>query len=273
MTSRRLPPWWRHTGAALAALTLCLAVGASLVAQQPRNTFGFVSDNEYTPDGSENKPYDGRFQFVRLSYPYNLAGGLGRAGRVAPWAHDYPRGDAHYMQILTDITKVKARTGGSNTFGLSAQELTLYPFSYMSEPGFWRLTPEDTEGFRQYLLKGGFVMFDDFRGEDWTNLQTQMRQVLPDLRFIELTGKEAVWHAFFEIPDLHVLAAPYGGLPASYWGLFEGNDVTKRMIAIANVNNDMSEYWEYSDQGFVPVDLSNEAYKFGVNYAIYALTH
>jgi hypothetical protein len=273
VTPPGIPGWVRRTGALLTALALTLAVGASLVAQQPRNTFGFVSDNEYTPDGSENHPYDGRFQFVRLSYPYNLAGGFGRAGRVAPWAHDYPRGDAHYMEILTEITKVKGRIGGSNTFPLSAPDLTLHPFAYMSEPGFWRLTPEDTEGFRNYLLKGGFVMFDDFRGEDWENLRAQMRQVLPELRFIELTGKEAVWHAFFEIPDPLVLDAPYGGLPPSYWGLFEGNDVTKRMLAIANVNNDISEYWEYSDQGFVPVDLSNEAYKFGVNYAIYALTH
>lgn len=259
-------------GLAVAVLLLSLGVGASVVAQQ-RSTFGIVSENEYTPDGSENKPYDGRFQFVRLSYPYSLAGGLGRAGRVAPWAHDYPRGDAHFMQILTDITMVRGRTGGSNTFGLSAADLTLYPFAYMSEPGFWRLTPEDTTALRQYLLKGGFIVFDDFRGPDWDNLRTQMREVLPELQFIELTGKEPVFHAFFEIPNPLVLESPYGGLPASYWGLFEDNDITKRMLAVANVNNDMSEYWEYSDQGFVPVDLSNEAYKFGVNYAIYSLTH
>ena len=264
--------WPRSAGAALVMAGLLLAVGVSLAAQQKKNTFGIVSDEEYTPDGSENKPYDGRLQFVRLSYPYGLSG-VGRAGRVAPWAHDYPRGDAHFMQILTDLTMVRGRTGGSNTFPLSSPELTKFPFAYMSEPGFWRLTPEDAMGFRNYLLKGGFVIFDDFRGADWDNLQFQMHQVLPELRFIELTGREAIWHAFFEIPNPHVLPAPYGGLPVSYWGIFEGNDVNRRMLAIANVNNDISEYWEYSDQGFVPVDTSNEAYKYGVNYAIYALTH
>ena len=59
----------------------------------------------------------------------------------------------------------------------------------------------------------------------------------------------------------------------SYWGIFENNDPTKRLMAIANVNNDISEYWEFSDTGLCVVDLSNEAYKFGVNYVIYGMTH
>ena len=59
----------------------------------------------------------------------------------------------------------------------------------------------------------------------------------------------------------------------TYWGIFEDNDPTKRLIAIANVNGDISEYWEFSDTGFAPVDLNNEAYKYGINYVIYGMTH
>ena len=44
-------------------------------------------------------------------------------------------------------------------------------------------------------------------------------------------------------------------------------------MAIVNYNNDISEYWEYSGQGFSPVTDENEAYKLGVNYVIYGLTH
>ena len=62
-------------------------------------------------------------------------------------------------------------------------------------------------------------------------------------------------------------------MPPSYWGLFEQNDPNKRLMVVANVNNDLSEYWEFSDQGVFIVDLSNEAYKFGVNYVMYGLTH
>jgi hypothetical protein len=40
-----------------------------------------------------------------------------------------------------------------------------------------------------------------------------------------------------------------------------------------NYNNDVSEYWEWSDESIFPVAASNEAYKLGVNYLIYGLTH
>jgi hypothetical protein len=62
-------------------------------------------------------------------------------------------------------------------------------------------------------------------------------------------------------------------LHPSYWGIFENNDPSKRLIAVANVDGDLSEYWEFSDTGFAPVDLNNEAYKYGINYVIYGLTH
>ena len=44
-------------------------------------------------------------------------------------------------------------------------------------------------------------------------------------------------------------------------------------VGIVNYNNDVAEYWERSDTGFLPVDFTNEAYKLGVNYIVYALTH
>ena len=33
------------------------------------------------------------------------------------------------------------------------------------------------------------------------------------------------------------------------------------------------DFWEFSATGFRPIDESNEAYKLGVNYIIYGLTH
>ena len=229
--------------------------------------------DEYTPDGSENRPYDGRFQFVRLSYRYGLSSFGGRREALAPWAHDHPRADVHYMKILSELTHLRPRTTGSNTFALDDPELMRFPYAYMSEPGFWVPSESEVSGLRNYLLKGGFVVFDDFRGRDWDNLQSQMRRVFPDLGFTQLDGSHPLFHAFFEIPDLSVLETPYGDLPAEYHGLFERNDPSGRLMVVAGVNNDLGEYWEYSDTGFVPVDLSNEAYKFGVNYVMYAITH
>jgi hypothetical protein len=138
------------------------------------------------------------------------------------------------------------------------------------------VTDAEAASFRQYLLKGGFAIFDDFRGGDWDNLQEQMRKVLPEARWVQLDGTSAVFHSFFEIDHPETLAIPSiydQSLIPSYWGLFEDNDPKKRMIVIANVNNDISEYWEFSGTGLFPVDLGNEAYKFGVNYVIYAMSH
>jgi hypothetical protein len=97
--------------------------------------------------------------------------------------------------------------------------------------------------------------------------------VLPEAHWIKLDGTARVFHSFFEIPQPETLVQPYGQFAPTYWGLFEKNDPAGRLMVIANVDNDISEYWEFSDSGFAPVDLTNEAYKFGVNYVIYGLTH
>ena len=89
-------------------------------------------------------------------------------------------------------------------------------------PGFWTLTDKEAENFRAYLKKGGFVIFDDFRGYDWDNLQAQMRRVLPEGRWIELDGTQPIFHSFFEIDDPLSLAPPYGGLPPSVLGHLRG---------------------------------------------------
>lgn len=228
------------------------------------------------PDTAENTPYDGRFVFVRLRY--DSGSGLSqfrgfRRGREAPWAHDYPRADVHFMKILDEITLLAPRMDGSNILGLDEEALFEYPFAYMSEPGFWQPSDEQVAGLSAYLAKGGFLIFDDFRGSDWYNVEEQMRRVVPGGRFVDLDGTHPVFHAFFEIDSPLEFVPPYGGEAPRFLGLFEDNDPAKRLMVVANLNNDLGEYWEFSDTGFVPIDLSNEAYKFGVNYVMYAMTH
>jgi hypothetical protein len=216
-----------------------------------------------------NTEYDGRFVFVRLKYSSGFNSRRGPA-----WSHDYPDGEVHFTKILEEITFLRPRTDGSNILSLDDPELFNYPIAYMAEPGFWGVSDTEAAAFRQYLLKGGFAIFDDFRGYDWDNLQEQMRRVLPESHWIQLDGTSAIFHSFFEIDRPQDLIPPYDQqLAPSYWGLFEGNDPKKRLMVIANVNNDISEYWEFSGTGYAPVDLTNEAYKFGINYVMYGMTH
>jgi Domain of unknown function (DUF4159) len=259
---------WRSRLVVSATMVAAAAAGAGVYAQ------GRNRRPQLNIEVEGNTPYDGRWVFVRLRYDSGFGGGFGRRG--APWSHDYPDGEVHFSKILDELTFLHVRTNGSNIISLDDPELFNYPIAYMAEPGFWAVTDTQAANFRSYLLKGGFAIFDDFRGYDWNNLQDQMRRVLPDAHWIEVDGKSPVFHSFFEIDHPEELKVPSiydQSLVPSYWGIFENNDPGKRLMAVANVNNDISEYWEFSDTGVAPVDLTNEAYKFGVNYVMYALTH
>lgn len=255
--------------AIVAGLLVCLVASVAL-AQRGRSR-----RPQLDVEVQGNTPYDGRFTFIRLKYGTPMFGRFGNwiGDGGLPWSHDYPDGEVHFSKILEELTLLNIRTNGSNILGMDDPEIFNYPVAYMAEPGFWGVTEKEASTLRSYLLKGGFLIFDDFRGRDWDNLQDQMRVVLPNARWIEVDGTAKVFHSFFEIDHPEDLAAPYGGLPPTYWGLFEDNDPNKRLMVIANVNNDISEYWEFSDTGVTMVDLTNEAYKFGVNYVIYGLTH
>ena len=126
-------------------------------------------------------------------------------------------------------------------------------------------------GLRNYLLKGGFIIFDDFAGNHWVNFQAQMRRVFPDLQPMRMTTDDKVFDAFYHITTLNY-NHPYYGMPSEFWGIYENNDRNGRLLAMINYNNDISEYWEFSDEQFFPVNMSNDAYKLGINYMVYALT-
>lgn len=249
---------------AILLLLFLLAYAAAPFAQSLRGAFGAPI--------APNTPYDGRFTFVRLRYgppvPF-------QSQRI-PWSHDYPDGEHHFMQIMNEVTYLAPHIAESNIMALDDPALGRYPVAYMAEPGFWTMTDREAEAFRAYLQKGGFVIFDDFaenRG-GWDYFAAMMRRVIPNSRWQELDGTHQIFHSFFEIPSPEAFLPPYDqDIRPIFYGLFEDNDPGKRLLAIANYNNDISEYWEFSTTGFAPISDTNEAYKLGVNYIIYGMTH
>jgi hypothetical protein len=247
--------------ACVAALVAVATLGVPLHGWAQR---GFRGPPTYEP----NAPYDGRFTFARIRYTPPDFGGF---RRDVKWDHDYPRGDRHFPTIVGEITTIKSRTLVSNIVTLDDPELMRFPFAYLCEAGFWQPSDAEVTGMRNYLLKGGFIVFDDFAQNDWVNFERQMKRVFPELHPIRLTPDDKVFDAFFHVSSLEY-THPYYGLPSEFWGIFENNDRNQRLMAVINYNNDMSEYWEWSDEGMFPVAASNEAYKLGVNYLVYALT-
>jgi hypothetical protein len=218
--------------------------------------------------------YDGRFVFTRIRYGAAVDFASGRFRREPTWAHDFPRAEYNFLKILSELTFVPSVVNQGNIRTLDDPDLAKFPIAYMSEPGFWAMNDAEIAGLRNYLLKGGFIIFDDFRGNHIENLEFQMRKVYPEGAFQKLDVSHPIFHSFFEIKELDPDSGYYARDGNTEWlGIYEDNDPRKRLIAIANNNHDLGELWEFSDTGYVPVDLSNEAYKFGVNYVMYALTH
>jgi hypothetical protein len=100
-----------------------------------------------------------------------------------------------------------------------------------------------------------------------------MKRVLPDGRFVDLDASHPIFHSFFEINRLDIIPQAYIAGHPIFRGLYEDNDPHKRLQMIVNYNTDVSQFWEWSGTGLRPIDDTNEAYKLGVNYIIYGLTH
>jgi hypothetical protein len=217
-------------------------------------------------------PPDAQITLARLRWGTEFR--LGRGGFSAAWNHDYPRAEQHLSLIIKDITLTDIKTDADVIMKLDDPSLFNYPIALMWEPGFWNLTDREAASFRAYLLKGGFAIFEDFDGaEQWSVFESQMRRVLPDGHLVKLEKSHPIFDSFFRIKDIDAIVHPMYGLTPSYYGIFEDNDPRRRLMVVANFDNDVPEYWEWSGQGMFPFDMSNEAYKLGVNYVIYAMTH
>jgi hypothetical protein len=255
----------RRTAALAAALAI--AAGAATLVAQRRGFGGFGGRFGQTAI-APNRPYDGRFTFVRIRYGPDY----GFVSQRLPWSHDYPAGEQHFMKILNEVTYLNADDEETNILTFDDPMLFKYPVAYLCEPGGWTVTDEEAAGLRAYLQKGGFVIVDDFRAYHWDNFQAQMARVMPEARYYDLDLSHPIFHAFFEIKTLEV-PQYYDPPPAVFRVVYEDNDPSKRVMMMINYNTDISEYWEWSDTGLRPIDESNEAYKLGVNYIIYGMTH
>jgi hypothetical protein len=259
----------------LVALTMALVLLAGAALAQ-RRFFGRQRGREIDV---QNQPYDGRFTFARVRYD-TAPGGYWYQG-LPSWSHGYPMSEDNLMRIMNEVSYLGARTDAYNVFAFDDPEINKYPITYLTEAGWWTLTEREVQAFRAYLLKGGFTIFDDFKlpgefgygGGGWETFEENMQRVLPSARFVDLSPSDPIFHCFFEIDSLSNFPQAYNAGPPIFRGLYEDNDPKKRLMMVINYNTDISQYWEWSGRGLRPFDETNEAYKLGVNYIVYGLTH
>ncbi|MBK6797154.1 MAG: DUF4159 domain-containing protein [Acidobacteria bacterium] len=267
----------------ISTLALCLLAGIAMAQRphrKPKMDLPDVTENGITkPDPN----ISGRFTFVRVRYDTSQFAGaygynnvLGDGG--PPWSHDYPVAGRHLMKIITELSKVDANLDINEPIvSLDDPAIYKFPFAYLCEVGFMNLTDAEIAGMREYCLRGGFLLVDDFRTPyQFYNLRNHLKRAFPELELKKLDISHPIFNCFFSIKTIDVNPVYGGGYVTretqtpEFWGL---EDATGRLMMIVNYNYDVSDYWQFSDNPFRPIEETNDAYKFGVNYIMYALTH
>jgi hypothetical protein len=234
-----------------------LAIAAPLFAQGFGGRWRFRAE--------PNVAYDGRFTFVRLRYPEIR--GIG-------WSYDYPAMERNFMKVVSEITTIGPWVKGSNIHNMDDPDLYRFPIAYLSEPGYWEINDDEAKSLREYLQKGGFLIVDDFMGpREWDNFEEQMLQVLPGAQIVPMDISHPIFDSFFHLKTLEMTYPNRPWINAEFKGIYEDNDPSKRLMVIINFNNDIGDYMEWSNDDLYPVNLTNDAYKFAVNYLTYGLTH
>src|SRR5512134_591546 len=151
----------------------------------------------------DNAPYDGRFTFFRVRFEPSFGGGggrgFGRRGVDKKWDHDTPRAERHLMKILEEITMLRPKMDCGAVYAFGEAESFKYPIAYVSEPGFWTMDEMELKGIREYVAKGGFIIFDDFFGQHWYNFEERWREAFPDLQLQVIPRTHALFDTFYDV--------------------------------------------------------------------------
>jgi len=230
-------------------------------------------------DGADDEAAESEFHFARLAF--GAYGGRFGAGRGEPWLRDWPEADDHFMEGVRRLTRIDA-SAESRQVGLTAEDLFEYPVVYAVKVGFMRLADDEAALLREYLLRGGFLIVDDFHGpREWDEFEASLRRVFADRPIVDLSDAEEVFHVLYsldqrvQIPGRQAVAQGVTwehpqGVPARWRGIHD--DDGRLMVAI-NFNMDLGDAWEHADDAFYPEPLTALAYRFGINYLVYAMTH
>lgn len=217
------------------------------------------------------KEYD--FTFVRLKYN-------GSKRYKSLWHIDYPVAERNLLFQLRQHTDIKA-SPVEKVIDVGSPELFDYPFSYMAELGRLNLSNEEAENLREYMLRGGFVMLDDFHGSaQWKRFYKQFKKIFPKRKPRDIPLDHLLFNCFFEIDTLMQIPAPAAyrrgrthesnGHQVRCMGVFDDHG---RIMMMINFNTDLGDAWQNAAEHFYPHKFSNMAFKMGINTIVYALSH
>ena len=221
----------------------------------------------------------GEFQFVRLAYSANRYG-RGGWGRRQMWQTDWPDAEHHFLKGVSRLTRVVAAEQGRILTPLD-EDIYDFPWIYAVEVGYWHLNDQEAARLREYLLRGGFLMVDDFHGTwEWSSFVASMQRVFPDRPIVDIPEDDEAFHVIYDLDQrIQIPSRMYtytgqtwekGGITPHWRGIYD--DKGRIMVSI-NFNMDIGDAWEHADWPDYPENMTALAYRFGINYLIYAMTH
>ena len=276
--------FWRLSGG--------LVLLASLSAlQQPFRQYPSLEpyDNVPMPPDWQTKA---EWVFARLMYPQHPNARFGRYSRRyggvldwreggTSWTQDYPRADRFFAAAMRRLTRIQVRSVEQPVNLDDGDEVFEYPWLFAGEMGDWKLTQSQAEKLREYLLRGGFLMLDDFWGtEEWDRFDESMQLVFPDRKAVEIDDADQIFHSVYDLDQRYQIPGQWalrrgstyrndGAIP--HWrGIYD--DHGRLMVAML-FNSDIGDSWEWADDPSYPEKYSALGLRIGVNYLVYAMTH
>ena len=267
----------------------CGLIGLSAVSafQRPFRQFDGV---EYSI-GDVPLPADYRekseWTFARLMYPPGPLNGYRRRDLdwhvgVSLWTQDFPRADRHFSLAVRRLTRIHVRSV-EQPVNLDEGYAYDWPWLYAVQVGEWGLTDSQGKELREYLLRGGFFMADDFHGNaEWAEFESRIHKALPEFPVREIADDDPIFHTVYDLND-RIQVAGEAHLRAGYksnngpssrgahWRAI--SDAQGRVMVAISYNSDIGDAWEWADDPEYPARYSDLAIRLGVNYIVYAMTH
>jgi hypothetical protein len=276
-----------RTALAICFLSLISAWGI-LQAQRPFKEYPAIEYSNFPIPGDFGQKTEwvrARLRYPDIyGYPNNLRVSM-RDGRPFPgmWTMDYPRSDRHLLAGVKRLTRIDTRLAEQVVDLDGTDDIFNWPVVYGVEVGHWRLPDNQAKQLRDFLLRGGFFMCDDFHGdEEWSIFLASMKRVFPDRPIEDIPDNDPIFHILFDLDErfqvpgaqfftsgLTYEKGPSGKVP--HWRCIR-DDKGRIMVAICH-NMDLGDAWEWSDDARYPEKWAGLAYRIAVNYFIYDLTH
>jgi len=223
--------------------------------------------------------------FARLMYPGGWNDGY--AGREdgdwhegrCLWTQDFPRADRHFSLAVRRLTRISVRSVEQPVNLDDGDDVYNWPWLYAVQVGEWGITDAQARKLRDYLLRGGFFMADDFHGTvEWQVFQESMKRIFPDRQIVDIPDTDAIFHTVYDLSDRYqIVGAEHlgeghklDGFVARWRGIYDDKG---RLMVAASFNSDIGDSWEWADTPEYPEKYSALGVRIGINYIVYAMTH